>query len=390
LKQAVILCGGKGTRLGDLTANTPKPFLDVAGKPFLDYLIQDTVRYGFEEIILLAGHLGDKIYNYYHNKKMNHATIKVIIENTPLGTGGGLVNALDYLDDFFLVRNGDSWLDVDLTSMMSPVKAGMIVAVRHVKNASRYDTLQLDGNLITNFVQRDDIATPNYINGGVYTICKSILHDLPTNTFISLENDIMPKVAHDHQMQASFCDADAYFIDIGVPDDYALAQTELISHIKRPALFLDRDGTLNHDDGYTHLPDDLRWIDGAKELILAANQAGYYVFIVSNQAGVSKGHFNEHYVLDFFREMQYNLCKVGGHIDGIKYCIDKDGPRRKPNAGMLNELFVEWNIDIDHSFMIGDKDIDVQAANNAGIAGYKFNGGNIFESFKDLINNVYK
>jgi D-glycero-D-manno-heptose 1,7-bisphosphate phosphatase len=112
IRQAVILVGGKGTRLGDLTRGTPKPMLKIAGeKPFLDYLIEWVARHGYEDIILLAGHLGDQVEAAYQGHRIGDAAVRVLREQEPLGTGGALTVARGELDDMFAMMNGDALFD---------------------------------------------------------------------------------------------------------------------------------------------------------------------------------------------------------------------------------------------------------------------------------------
>jgi D-glycero-D-manno-heptose 1,7-bisphosphate phosphatase len=151
----------------------------------------------------------------------------------------------------------------------------------------------------------------------------------------------------------------------------------------RPAAFLDRDGVLNIDHGYVHRPEQLEWIDGAREAVRLLNSAGYYVFVISNQSGVARGYFDEAAVNSFHAHMQDGLAAHDAHIDAFYFCPHHpDGVIkslavschcRKPAPGMLEQAAREWPIDLGASFLIGDKDDDVAAANAFNIRGIKFN-----------------
>jgi D-glycero-D-manno-heptose 1,7-bisphosphate phosphatase len=156
-----------------------------------------------------------------------------------------------------------------------------------------------------------------------------------------------------------------------------------IDHGKRPAAFLDRDGVLNVDHGYVYRPDQLAWIAGAPDAVHLLNEAGYYVFVITNQSGVARGYYEEAAVHQFHGHMQDALRAQGAHVDAFYYCphhpegtVKEFAVRcrcRKPNPGMLEQAAREWPIDPGRSFLIGDKDDDMAAAAAFNIRGIKFN-----------------
>jgi len=155
----------------------------------------------------------------------------------------------------------------------------------------------------------------------------------------------------------------------------------------KPAAFLDRDGVLNRDQGYVWRREDFHWLPGAQCAVKRLNEAGYLVFVVSNQAGVAHGLYRPEDVEALHRWVNGELGRGGAHIDAFYYCPHHPSEGqgayrvacdcRKPAPGMLLRAMREWPIDRGLSFMIGDKDIDMAAASAAGVRGLRFNGGDL-------------
>lgn len=387
IQQCVILLGGLGTRLGALTRAMPKPLLDVAGKPFVDVLVDEALRRGFTDLLLLAGHAADVVQDYAQGLRARlpaGASVTVSVEPEPMGTGGGVRFAGDHLADRFLLLNGDTWFDFHWLDLLQAATHGPALAARPVQAADRYETLEIAGDgRVTRIVPRGEAAGEVLINGGAYLLDKSDLLGFPPK--FSIETDLLPQLVQQGRLRAVA--RTSYFIDIGVPESYAEAQTAIPRQRTRPALFLDRDGVLNHDDHYVGSPDRLRWMDGAADAVRLANQLGIYVFVVTNQAGVAKGHYGEADVQALHQWMAAQLRQSGAAIDDWRYCPfhpDATNPTyagvhswRKPAPGMLNDLMAHWPVQREHSLLVGDQPTDLAAAAAAGIAAVPFAGGNL-------------
>jgi D,D-heptose 1,7-bisphosphate phosphatase len=392
-RQVVCLVGGRGSRLGSLTDSVAKPLLPVGGRPFLDYLIHEARRFGFERLLLLAGYNSDEFVHRYAGRRDGDLAIEVAVEAAPAGTAGALLIAAPLLDQEFYLINGDSFFDFNWLNLVHAPNDDhwtMHVALARGISGDRYGRVESHGGRITKFLPKGESALP--INAGIYLARRRLLDRIRT-TPCSLENDILPSLAADGELLGH--EAEGSFIDVGVPDDFARGQRLMPAYMRRPAVFLDRDGVINHDDNYVHRPDQFRWIDGAIDAIRWLNDIGYYVFVVTNQAGVARGYYSEEQVRSLHAWMQEELRRSGAHIDCFEYCpfhpnaqverYRRCSDMRKPGAGMIAKLQQDWNTDISSSCLVGDRDTDIQAAESAHIPGHKFSGGNLFEFIKKCV-----
>ncbi len=400
LKQAVFLVGGRGTRLGSITHATPKPCLSIAGRPFISYLIDTAVRHGLTDVMLLAGYRADVLEHEWGRGSQaakalmrEGVRVSVVAEAEPAGTGGALDYVRDRLDETFVLANGDSFFDfnwLDLLTVPAVEDWEVRVALRRVEDTERYGQVELAGSKITAF-RAAGMRGPGLINGGVYMVRRSVLDRIPTVP-MSLERDLLPPLAEEGRLYGRCYDR--FFIDIGTPSDLARADAVMRQVWQRPAIFFDRDGVLNVDHGYVHRPDQIEWITGAKAAVKRFNDAGYFVFVVSNQASVARGYCSEEDVHALHRWMVGELQVVGAHVDRFEYCpyhpegiipqYRQTSSRRKPAPGMLLDCMARWPVKKDESFLVGDKEIDMEAAKAAGIAGYRFPGGDLLAFIKSV------
>ena len=375
ITEAVILAGGFGTRLSHVLGNVPKPLAPVAGRPFLSYLLMRLASAGINHVVLATGYMHEVVEQYF-GEEWGGLKISYSEEKEPLFTGGAiLMAASETKGDDFLVLNGDTLFDIDLTALADfhiENESVLTVALRKVEDTGRYGAVETIGTIICTFREKDVSAGEGTINGGIYVINKHWLlsENLPRK--FSFEKQVLQAKAQDGIFKAvSFND---YFVDIGVPDDYRKAQCELPAlFLKDRYLFLDRDGVLNRQivGDYVRNWEQWQWQDGALEALAVLSRHFDRIFIVSNQQGVGKGLFTEEALADIHTNMLSDIEAAGGRIDKVYVCTDladSGSCMRKPAIGMALSAIADYpEVDMARSVMVGDSVTDMQFGYNAGM-----------------------
>ena len=395
LRQAAILVGGLGTRLSALTAATPKPLLPVGGRPFLAWLLRELSRFGVEEAVLLTGHLAPRMHGVLGRIAAElPKPMRLVLseESFQAGTGGSLWHARGLLDERFLLCNGDSLLSANLARLLAAWaedgrpdgegSAGRML-LRPVADASRLGVVETAGERVVSFREQPERAGSALINAGIYVFNRSVLDGIGERC--SLERDVLPRLAAAGRLRCTV--ADGYFADIGVPQRPAQADRDLVSQLRRRALFLDRDGVLNVDHGWVGTRERWEWMPGALDAIRCATDRGWHVFVVTNQSGVARGHYGEADVLALHAWVAEQARSAGGTVDDFRYCPyhpEASLPEyraasdwRKPAPGMILDLLRTWEVDPARAVLVGDQPSDLAAAKAAGVAAHLFEGGDL-------------
>ena len=228
IKEAIILAGGLGTRLQGAIEDLPKSMAPINGKPFLEYLLNYLIDYNIEKVILAVGHKYESIQDHFQSEYKS-IQIKYAIENEPLGTGGGIKNALEFTENIeVLILNGDSFFEVNLNQFYNihQVRSSdFSIALKPMKDFDRYGSVEIDGhNKITAFKEKE-FQAEGYIDGGIYILQKEVINELNLPDKCSFEKDFMEKYFASSRFYGF--PFDGYFIDIGVPEDYERAKREL-------------------------------------------------------------------------------------------------------------------------------------------------------------------
>lgn len=381
-KKAVILAGGKGTRLASVVQDKPKPMADIAGLPFLHYMILDLKKKGVTEIVLLVGHLKEVIIDYFQST-YHGVNIHYEIEQEPRGTGGLIYELARKWNEDILLINGDTYFDVDLQTMVSSSHGEIVMAVRKVEKSDRYGSLTIESDRIVDFQEKSWIES-GYINGGIYFLPKGSFDSFHLPYSFSLEKDFFEAKKNELILRPFY--SSGYFIDIGIPEDYSLAQTAIPKQFipkldKSWTLFLDRDGVINElrPEDYVKSEEEFLWLPGSKEAIRDLSKILGLIVVVTNQQGIGKGMMTEYDLEKIHWKMQSELEAIGGKIDRVYYCphLASVQPKcRKPETGMAEEAKSDFpEIDFNKSIMIGDSCSDIDFGSRLGMITVKVGMG---------------
>ncbi|MCS7092175.1 MAG: nucleotidyltransferase family protein [Patescibacteria group bacterium] len=226
--EAVILAGGKGTRLQSVIQDLPKPMAPIQGKPFLYFLLKKLKKEKFHNIVLSVGYKHQQIIDYF-GEKFEDIPLIYAIEEQSLGTGGAVINCLKWLTEKnFFVINGDSYTELsygEMLKMHEAKQADITLCLKHLRSYSRYGTVHLNSeNRVVKFEEKKP-QEQGMISTGVYCIKHQIFKNLSLRETFSLETDLLEKEVNNLRILGFV--TDGYFIDIGIPEDYKRATVEL-------------------------------------------------------------------------------------------------------------------------------------------------------------------
>ena len=229
--EAIVLAGGFGTRLQSVVSDVPKPMAEVQQKPFLEHILLYLQQHGINRVILSVGYKHEIIEDYFNNSFAG-MTIDYSVEDKPLGTGGAILNAWPGLkQDQVFVINGDTFFNVDLKKLLSEHlkhQSALTLSLKPMEKFDRYGSVEINENFkVTNFKEKEFVLNGN-INGGIYILNKNIFAPFKLPNQFSFE-EFMQEHLNDLSIYA--CIFNNYFIDIGIPEDYQKAQSELVHYL---------------------------------------------------------------------------------------------------------------------------------------------------------------
>jgi D,D-heptose 1,7-bisphosphate phosphatase len=397
MREAVILAGGKGTRLNSILEGKPKPLVEICGKPLLEYQIQILKKYGFIKIHLLLDYEGIQIEEFI--KKNNYFDINIYFhyDGVPLGTAGSLLNILEFLSEEFLVVYGDTMFNIDIDRFYK----------KHNENSDSLATIfvhpndhPLDSDIvkinsksevvsISAYPHKDLNGFKNLVNAALYIFRKTKIID-KNKTFVNkdIAKHLFPALIIEGKKIIAY-NSPEYIKDIGTPDRLFKVENHLKSGrikdqslaIKQKAIFIDRDGTINIEKNHLSNIDEFEIYAGVHEAIKILNNLNYKVIVITNQPVIARGECTIQELENIHGYLEYELGKNGAFLDKIYYCphhpdsgfeneikhLKINCDCRKPNIGLIKKAVDEFNIDLKQSWFIGDTTTDIKTAINASL-----------------------
>ena len=421
---AVIMAGGKGTRLGNLVHEIPKPMVKINGVPLLERQIQTLKNSNIRNITIIVGYLGNVIKGYFKDGSKFGVNINYIEEIEPLGSAGSLYYLKNKFDDFILLF-GDLIEDIDFNRFYDFHKSNnaLITLFSH-PNSHPFDSdlLIVDSNNVVKGIDSKhnlrNYYYHNLVNAGIYVISNKTLDFFVEPKKLDMEKDFISSLIPSNRV-FSYSSSE-YVKDAGTFDRLESVGNDLKNNIVsnknmlhlQKAIFLDRDGTINIHRGHLSNINQFELLPNAAKAIKKINESGYLAIVITNQPVIARGDLTFDGLDEIHKKMETLLGKEGAYLDAIYFCphypesgfpgevkeLKIDCGCRKPKIGMLLKAKERFNIDLENSWFIGDADLDINCGKNAHcktalIKGPKNKGCKpdiICDSLYDCVNEILK
>lgn len=396
------MAGGKGTRIASVNAEVPKPMIPIMDKPILEYQLECLRDQGYNEFILVVGHLSHVVQDYFGDGSgISPATgkpfgvkIEYVVEKEPLGTAGALFLLKEKLGEDFLLLCGDVIFDIDVDRFYRFHKScGGVATLFTHPNSHPYDSgiiMADDNGKVTNWLHKEDPRQwyRNRVNAGLHFFSHRVFEQglFQELKKVDLDREVLKPLIPTGQLFVY--DSPEYVKDMGTPDRFFAVIEDIRSgkvhgkNLSNPqkCVFLDRDGTLNKYVGFLRSIDELELLPGVAEAVRKINESGYLAIVATNQPVIARGEVTVPELQEIHNKMETLLGQEGAYVDAIYYCphhphkgyegeipeLKFDCECRKPKAGMLLQAAKDFNIDLSASYMVGDGENDVQCGRNAG------------------------
>lgn len=397
MKQAVILAGGKGTRLRERLNGLPKPMINICGIPLIERQIKLLKKYNFTNVLLLVSYQSKKIIQFCNNNNNWGIEITCIEDEIPLGTAGSTLNVLNMLADEFLVVYGDTMLEVDLDKFYifhkKDLKTSVSLFLHPNDHPHDSDLVELDSDEnVLNFhpyPHNQNKFYSNLVNAALYWINKdSLLSWKNKVSYLDFGKNIFPEMLKTGYLIRGYRSTE-YIKDCGTParldkvcNDFINGKIERskLTH-KSKAIFIDRDGTINKEVNHLSNIDDFELICQSASAIKKFNFDEFITCVVTNQPVIARGECTIETIYKIHNKLETLIGKDGAYVDRIYFCphhpdsgyineikeLKIDCNCRKPKLGMIKQAVSDLNIDLKESWLIGDSTSDILTAYNAGI-----------------------
>lgn len=396
IRQAVILAGGKGTRLASRLGGRPKSLVDIDGQPLLARQLDALRDARFLDVLVLVQHAKDQIEEFVAGYDAGLMTIRLIEDGEPKGTGGCVLAAWEQLAERFLVIYGDTLFDIDLARFIARhCEAGADATLFVHPNDHPYDSDLVgvdDRGWVSGFHPAPHPPghhLRNLVNAALYAVQRDAIAAARHFTTCDFVKDIFPAMLDAGRRILAYSSFE-YIKDIGTPDRLDVAVGHLrtgkvarsrLSHPQQ-AIFFDRDGTLNVERGLVLSPAALELDEGAGRAVRAVNESGYRAIVVTNQPVVARGDVSPEGLARIHARLETDLGRERAYLDEIYVCPHHpdrgfDGEVatlkiacacRKPAPGLLLDAARDFNIDLAASWIVGDSARDVLAGQAAGVS----------------------
>lgn len=391
----IILAGGKGTRMGELSAKLPKPMVPLAGKPILEHQVESARNQGFEDIIMLTGYKEAVIKNHFGDGSAFGLNIGYQSDIHPLGTAGSVRELASQITEPFIVFYGDTMMDINLKAIVDyhNSKRGIATLLVHPNDHPHdSDLVEIDEmGQVLQFLSKPHDALHfhrNLVNAALYVLDPAIFDYIVKGEYADFGKDIFPRVLANNEQIFAY-NTTEYIKDIGTLDRLKEVESDYLSgkihrknsSTRQKAIFLDRDGVINRDVEPLDRPEKFQLLPGVCDAIKVINNSDYLAVVVTNQPMIAKGFADEEQLREVHNYMETILGRDGSYLDRIYYCPHHPekghvGERedlkikcscRKPETGMLDLAALEMNIDLNQSYIVGDRTVDIMTGKNAGV-----------------------
>lgn len=402
----VLAAGGKGSRIQSVNSEVPKPLIPIAGKPVLQWELEELISQGFKEFLITVSFKGTQIINFLGDGSSFGCHIDYFFEEQPLGNAGALFKLWESqkLSDTFLFLIADACFSVDFNRMLKYHEShgGLATLFTHPNSHPQDSSLLITSNdgsgRVVKWLNKEDMRPKwykNCVNAGLQILSTELLFLSGINPSavgigegqrkIDLDRDVLKPLLATQRIYSY--NSPEICRDMGVPERFyavsklvesGVVENRNLKH-KQRAVFLDRDGTINKDVGFLRDIDNFELVDGAAKAIRRLNDE-YLVIVITNQPVVARGEVTVSELEMIHNKMETLLGEEGAYIDGLYYCphhpdkgyegevleLKIDCDCRKPKPGLIFRAARDFNISLDRSWMIGDGERDIQAGKNAG------------------------